>query len=153
MQPVDIAIPTFDYQKHVSIDRGFGLIRRWLATDAAACEGARLRVGLLDKTNTASAVSADTAYRSAKNEAFLRDNRLREPHSPQETDGQADARADPQGQRGQIRNPLLCRTRLCCAEGSHGLVRPNRWHRSGDNNVRHCKHRLQHQTDDHSAQG
>ena len=72
--PVDIAIPTFGYQNHVSIDRGYGLIRKWLATDAASYEGARLRDGLLDKTNTASAVWADTAYRSAKNEAFLRDS-------------------------------------------------------------------------------
>ena len=69
--PVDIAIPTFGYQNHVSIDRGFGLIRKWAATDAAAYEGARLREGLLDTTNTASAVWADTAYRSAANEAFL----------------------------------------------------------------------------------
>ena len=57
--PVDIAIPTFGYQNHVSIDREHGLIRRWEATDAAAAyEGARLREGLLDKTNTASPCSA-----------------------------------------------------------------------------------------------
>jgi IS5 family transposase len=72
--PVDIAIPTFGYQNHVSIDRGFGFIRRWMATDAAAYEGARLREGLLDKTNTASAVWADTAYKSAANEAYLEKN-------------------------------------------------------------------------------
>lgn len=72
--PVDIAIPTFGYQNHVSIDRGFGLIRKWVATDAAAYEGARLRDGLLDKTNTASGVWADTAYRSAVNEAYLEKN-------------------------------------------------------------------------------
>ena len=57
-----------------SIDREHGLIRRWDATDAAAYEGARLREGLLDKTNTASAVWADTAYRSKANEAFLERN-------------------------------------------------------------------------------
>jgi transposase, IS5 family len=72
--PVDIAIPTFGYQNHVSIDREHGLIRRWDATAAAAYEGARLREGLLDKTNTASAVWADTAYRSKANEAFLERN-------------------------------------------------------------------------------
>jgi transposase, IS5 family len=72
--PVDIAIPVFGYQNHVSIDREFGLIRRWDATDAAAYEGARLREGLLDKTNTASAVWADTAYRSKANEEFLARN-------------------------------------------------------------------------------
>ena len=72
--PVDIAIPLFGYQNHVSIDREYGLIRRWDATDAAAYEGARLREGLLDKTNTASAVWADTAYRSKANEEFLQKN-------------------------------------------------------------------------------
>ena len=68
---VDIAIPTFGYQNHVSIDREHGLIRCWAATDAAAYEGARLREGLLDGTNTASTVWADTAYRSKANEDFL----------------------------------------------------------------------------------
>ena len=69
--PVDIAIPAFGYQNHIAIDREHGLIRRWLVTDAAAYEGARLREGLLDPGNTARAVWADTAYRSAANEAFL----------------------------------------------------------------------------------
>jgi IS5 family transposase len=72
--PVDLAIPVFGYQNHVSIDRGFGFIRKWSATDAAAYEGRRLREGLLDKTNTASGVWADTAYRSAANEAFMATN-------------------------------------------------------------------------------
>jgi IS5 family transposase len=72
--PVDIAIPTFGYQNHVAIDRGFGFIRKWSATDAAAYEGARLREVLLDKTNTASSVWADTAYRSAANEEFMEKN-------------------------------------------------------------------------------
>ena len=74
MPPVDLAIPLFGYQNHVLIDRGFGFIRQWAATDAAAYEGRRLREGLLDKTNTASGVWADTAYRSAVNEAFLASN-------------------------------------------------------------------------------
>jgi IS5 family transposase len=72
--PVDIAIPTFGYQNHISIDRRFGFIRKWQATDAAAYEGARLREGLLDKTNTAGSVWADTAYRSKANEAFMDEN-------------------------------------------------------------------------------
>src|SRR6516165_2260281 len=42
--------------------------RRWDASDAAAYEG------VLDKTNTASAVWADTAYRSKANEDFLAKN-------------------------------------------------------------------------------
>jgi transposase len=72
--PCDIAIPVFGYQNHIAIDRGFGFIRKWSATDAAAYEGARLREGLLDKTNTASSVWADTAYRSTANETFMGKN-------------------------------------------------------------------------------
>lgn len=68
---VDIAIPVFGYKSHIGIDRRHGLIRTWLVTDAAAHDGARLREGLIDPTNTASPVWADTAYRSAANEAFL----------------------------------------------------------------------------------
>ena len=51
MPPVDLAIPLFGYQNYVAIDRHFGFIRRWAATDAAAYEGRRLRQGLLDKSN------------------------------------------------------------------------------------------------------
>ncbi len=74
LPPVDIAIPVFGYQNHISIDAGFRLIRRWSATDAASYEGARLREGLLDKTNTASGVWADTAYRSKANEKYMQQN-------------------------------------------------------------------------------
>ena len=70
----DLAIPVFGYQSHVSIDRAFGFIRTWAATDAAAYEGRLLREGLLDKTNTAGAVWADTAYRSKANETFMAEN-------------------------------------------------------------------------------
>jgi IS5 family transposase len=59
--PVDIAIPGFGYQNHIGIDRAFGLIRTWMVTDAAAYEGARLREGLLDKTNTAPRPCGPTA--------------------------------------------------------------------------------------------
>jgi len=67
---VDLAIPTFGYKNHVSIDRAHGLIRKWTATHAAAHDGARLEE-VLDRDNTASDVWADTAYRSAKNEGML----------------------------------------------------------------------------------
>jgi transposase, IS5 family len=71
---IDIAIPTLGYQNHVSIDREHGLIRKWDVTDAAKFEGSMLREGLLDKTNTASSVWADSAYRSKANETFLANN-------------------------------------------------------------------------------
>jgi transposase, IS5 family len=72
---VDLAIPEFGYQNHVSADRRHRLIRRWLVTDAAAHAGARL-ADLLDPGNTASDVWADTGYRSRKNEALLRQRML-----------------------------------------------------------------------------
>jgi hypothetical protein len=74
MPPLDLAIPLFGYRNHVSIDRRFGFIRRWAATDATAYEGRRLRRGFLNKTNTKSGVWADTVYRSAANETFLNKN-------------------------------------------------------------------------------
>ncbi|BAU38965.1 transposase [Acetobacter pasteurianus NBRC 101655] len=67
----DLAIPFFGYKSHVSSDRKFRLIRKWKTTDAAASDGARLREELLDKTNTATTMWADTAYRSKANEDFM----------------------------------------------------------------------------------
>jgi IS5 family transposase len=67
---VDLAVPAFGCKNHVSIDRPHGLIRGWTGTHAAAHDGARLEE-VLDADNTASDVWADTAYRSAKNEAML----------------------------------------------------------------------------------
>jgi len=67
---VDLAIPAFGYKNHVSIDRAHGLIRKWAATHAAAHDGARLEE-VLDRSNTANEVYADTPYRSAKNEEML----------------------------------------------------------------------------------
>lgn len=67
---LDLAVPAFGYKNHISIDRQHGLIRGWAATHAAAHDGARL-AEVLDADNTASEVWADTAYRSAKNEAML----------------------------------------------------------------------------------
>jgi len=73
---VDIAVPVFGYKNHVGIDRRHGLIRTWAVRDAAHYDGALLP-GLLDKTNTASDVWADTAYRSKANERHLANNGLR----------------------------------------------------------------------------
>jgi transposase, IS5 family len=63
-------VPAFGYKSHVGIDRRHGLIRTWIATDAARHDGAQLP-GLMSKANTASGVWADTAYRSKANEAHL----------------------------------------------------------------------------------
>jgi IS5 family transposase len=72
---VDLAIPQFGYQNHLSADRRHRLIRRWRVTDAAAHAAARLGE-LLDPSNTASGVWADSAYRSKKNEELLEERRL-----------------------------------------------------------------------------
>ena len=50
--------------------------RRWTVTDAAAHAGARLGE-ILDPSNTAAGVWADTGYRSKKNEALLGDRMLK----------------------------------------------------------------------------
>jgi IS5 family transposase len=71
VQQRDIAVPHFGYKNHISIDRRHGIIRRQKVTDAATYDGARLREGLIDPSNTASYVWADTAYRSIANEAYL----------------------------------------------------------------------------------
>ena len=73
---VDIAVPAFGYKNHIGIDRRHGLIRTWTVTDAARHDGALLPA-LLDKTNTASDVWADTSYRSQANERHLADHGLR----------------------------------------------------------------------------
>ncbi|RME68574.1 MAG: IS5 family transposase [Alphaproteobacteria bacterium] len=70
-KPVDLAIPMFGYKNHIGIDRAHGLIRTWDASAANAHDGARLPA-LVSRDNTASGVWADTAYRSKKNEAFLK---------------------------------------------------------------------------------
>jgi IS5 family transposase len=72
---IDIAIPSFGYKNHVAIDRRHGLIRGWTASHAAAHDGARL-AEVVDADNTAGDVWADTAYRSAKNEAWLAERGL-----------------------------------------------------------------------------
>lgn len=72
---VDLAVPAFGYKNHVAIDRRHGLIRGWTASHAAAHDGARL-AEVVDPDNTASNVWADTAYRSAKNEAWLAEHGL-----------------------------------------------------------------------------
>jgi IS5 family transposase len=68
-QVVEIAVPVFGYKNHLAIDRAHGLIRRFSVTHAAAHDGAQL--GRLLGDNTASAVWADTAYRSKANLALL----------------------------------------------------------------------------------
>lgn len=69
----EIAVPEFGYKNHISTDRRHGLIRRYEVSDAARTDG-RMLPRLLDKTNTASDVWGDTAYRSKRNERHLARN-------------------------------------------------------------------------------
>jgi IS5 family transposase len=66
----DIAIPVFGYKSHLSIDARHGFIRRQKVSDAAAHDGARLREGLIDPSNRARDVWADSGYRSKANEVY-----------------------------------------------------------------------------------
>ncbi|MCC2664032.1 MAG: hypothetical protein K0S35_1954 [Geminicoccaceae bacterium] len=129
---VDLAIPAFGYQNHISADRRHRLIRRWLVTDAAAHAGARL-ADLLDPDNTAAGVWADTGPADAG-----------EPHPPEEAGGPADAGAHRPGQREEVGGAGPHRARLRRAEGPDGPVRPDHRSRSGDDQDRACQSGHQH---------
>lgn len=66
----ELVVPSFGYKNHVSTDKRFGFVRRYLITSAAAHDS-RPFPELLDKNNMAASVWADTAYRSARNERFM----------------------------------------------------------------------------------
>ena len=66
----------FGYKNHVSVDRRHKLIRCYEVTDAAVHDS-QVMEAVLDGTNTASDVWADSAYRSAEMEEKLADRGLR----------------------------------------------------------------------------
>ncbi len=66
----ELVVLAFGYKNHAGMDHRFGFIRRYVVTSAAAHDS-RPFPELLDKMNMASAVWADTAYRSARNERFM----------------------------------------------------------------------------------
>ena len=77
---IDIAIPSFGYKDHVSIDQRFGFIRKAGVTHGARQDGSQLRE-VVTTNNTASDVWTDIAYRSKTNEAWLAANgRVRRIH-------------------------------------------------------------------------
>ena len=129
--PADLAIPVFGYHTHISIDCGFGLIRKWSATDAAAYEGRLLRAGLLDKTNTASGVWADTAYRPAAKEDLMARNGFESHVHRKKPKGRPIPAALRRGEQRQIEHPLARRACLRRTEGPDGLVHPHDRQRQG----------------------
>ena len=68
---VDISVPHFGYRNHVSIDRKWRFVRGETCTDAARYDGHE-PASVPDESNSSRAVRADTGYRSAKNEAWLK---------------------------------------------------------------------------------
>lgn len=71
-----IATPVFGYKSHIGIDRRFGFIRKGKVTSVAHGDGRELR-NVVGTNNTAGDVWADTAYRSARNEAWLAQHMLK----------------------------------------------------------------------------
>ena len=139
---VDIAIPTFGYQNHVSIDRQYGLIRRWDARPTRRLTRARGyardcstrptprawcgRTRPIDRRSTRS-----SSPRTASSVAFT------------EASSAADAGDDAARQCPQVRGPLARRARLRDAERQNGALHPDHRHSQGDDEDRHGKHRLQ----------
>ena len=72
----------------------------------AALRGRRLREGLLDKTNTARGVWADTAYRSAANEAFMVKNGFVSRVHRKKPKGRMMPAATRRANNAKIENPL-----------------------------------------------
>ena len=78
---IDIAIPTFGYKDHISIDQGRGFIRKWEVTDASRYDGYELE-NLIDPDNSASIVwglrcLGNTAYGSKANRKMLEQRGLK----------------------------------------------------------------------------
>jgi IS5 family transposase len=66
----EITVPMFGYKNHLGIDRAHGFVRRFVITHAARHDGSQLGE-VLDRSNLASGVWADTAYRSKANLAMM----------------------------------------------------------------------------------
>ncbi len=126
---IDIAIPCFGYKSHICIDRRHGIIRRYLATDAAAHDGARLREGLIDRTNSASGVWADTAYRSGANEAYLEKTGKVSRIHHKKPKGRPMPKPIAKGNATKSKVRARCRARLRRTEASHGAVHSHHWNR------------------------
>lgn len=60
----------YGYKNHISMDRGYGLVRCWEVTDAARHDSQVLEQ-VLDRKNTHGDVWADSAYRSVEQERSL----------------------------------------------------------------------------------
>lgn len=66
----------YGYKNHVGVDKAHKLIRKWDATDAAVHDSQKLD-DILDPSNTAKDVWADSAYRSTEIEQRLKEKGLK----------------------------------------------------------------------------
>jgi len=66
----------YGYKNHIGVDKAHKIIRKWAATDASPHDSQKLD-DILDESNTAKDVWADSAYRSAEIEARLRGRGLK----------------------------------------------------------------------------
>ena len=64
-------VSEYGYKNHISVDREFGVIRRWEVT-AASCHDSRVFEELLDERNSSGEVWGDSAYFSREHEELLR---------------------------------------------------------------------------------
>ena len=144
--PVDLAIPVFGYQNHISIDRGFGFIRKWSATDAAAYEGAPLarRASRQDQYGERGVGRHGLSIEGQRR--VHGKERLRQPRPSQEAEGARHAGGDPRA--NNVKSKIRSRVEhvFAAAEGSDGPVHPHHRDRAGDDEDRTGEPRLQHQT-------
>ena len=88
----------YGYKNHVNIDRRHKLVRRYTVSDAARHDSQELEA-VLDPSNTASDVWADSAYRSAEIEAHLAQRGLRSRIHRKGVRGRALTEREKQGNR------------------------------------------------------
>jgi len=88
----------YGYKNHINIDRRHKLVRRYLVTPAARHDSQELEA-LLDRSNTASDLWADSAYRSAETEAKLRQSGLRSRVHRKAVRGRALTKREKQGNK------------------------------------------------------
>jgi len=103
-----------------------------------------LREGLLDKTNTASTVWADTAYRSKANEDFMDKEGFVSKVHRKKAASQTDAPAYPEIECWKVGGPISCRARLCRSEIADWSVYPNRGYHPSHHEDRTSQYCLQH---------
>src|SRR4051794_20480366 len=134
----------FGYKNHVNIDRKHKLMRRYTVTDAAVHDSQTLEA-LLDPSNTASDVWADTAYRSMETEEKLAEKGLRSRIHRRASRGK------PLSQRAQKANRARSKVRArraCLRPSAHQHGRQNRAHdrfRQSQGEDRPDEPRVQHQ--------